>query len=317
MSLEGYLRHHFPELKISGKFRYFGCIYCGKDWKLWVNIVDERPWFYCFRCQRSGDQLTFVSDHLGVTRAEALEKIKSKSYDHETVESVALRKLRPPPGAIEYKPISILPREYQPIRITAIARDPIEELAYRYLTKQRKVHSTQIALHRIGYALAGRYDGCVILPVTRAGEIVYFTARAFSHNRFRYLNPKREEVTAGKSEVLFNYDQAVHYEEAELCEGYFDALAIGQHAMAMFGKTLSDAQAAMLLTAKPKPRRIGVRLDEDARYDCYRTVEQLRNLGFDAYPILISGDPGEQRDEPVIRAEASFSDLIRHRLQRP
>src|SRR5262249_48381779 len=244
-SLEAYVLAHYPKAKVSGDFLYIQCLYtdCRKADKLWINVKNVRPWYYCFRCQRSGDRLGFVALHRKITRLEARTVINGGAWQTPVLHPSDVLEIPwnlEPPVHFNCKSMllpSVLPDAYRPV--VPNGKTHLARLAYNYLLK-RGVSDDQLTIYRIGYAETGKYTGHIIFPVTRDAEPVYFVARAFlSTHGGKYLNPSKREVPGGlgKGDVLFNYDRAKLATRITLVEGIFDALAVGWTAMALLGKT--------------------------------------------------------------------------------
>jgi hypothetical protein len=106
----------------------------------------------------------------------------------------------------------------------------------------RGLSEFQIKKYDIRYCYTGRYSGRVVVPCYYQESIVTFVARditGYAHQK--YLNP-----TANKQgDFLFNYD-GVLGERVIVTEGVFDAMAIGDDAVASFGKSLSQRQLNLL-----------------------------------------------------------------------
>ncbi len=272
-----YMEANF-RVKYTGDFVSLDCPFCNATDKLHVRVANtDREWGWCFRCETWTDITKFVMAHRGLERFDAIAFIKRGEFTESLATALQRqeRKLKPRSQA------DVLPKEYEIVKLEPTGG--IEKLALRYLRK-RGLTDLQIVHHRIGYCSTGKYQGCVIVPTTRDGHVVYFVARAFLRPGVKYLNPSKEDVGTGKSEVIFNYDAARNAGSGIVCEGVFDALAMGHAGMAILGKRVSDEQLAMLLSFK----KLGVCLDNDARLERLELVEQLCRMGVDAYPMVPS-----------------------------
>lgn len=301
-SLQAYIEANF-DVKTSGEFIYFRCVFCDKPWKLWVNVGKNPPDGWCFRCHTWTDAVKLVMAHRGMERFAALEFMKKGEY----AESLATALQRAEPRRVIKVASQILPESYEPIGTDP--SDLNERMAVKYL-KGRGLTDLQIQEHAIGYASTGKYYGCIIVPVKKGGKVAYFVARAYLRSDVRYLNPSKAEIGTGKSEVVFNYDRASRFDEAFVCEGVFDALAMGERGMAIFGSDVSDEQMSMLL----KFKKLGVCLDPDAETEQNELVEKLFGFGIDAYPLKALGKDVSESGGKVERGERSFLSLMRTRM---
>jgi DNA primase len=297
-----YLEANF-NVKYSGDFIYLDCVFCNHREKLWINVNAERQWGWCFRCETWTDATKFIMNHRGLDRQEALEFLRRGDYSESL--AVALqrpeRKLKPKPRE------EILPPEFTPVPLNP--SKSYEKMALKYLRK-REVSDVQIVHHTIGYCATGKYYGCIIIPVSRANNVVYFVARAFMRPGVKYLNPSKDDIGTGKTEVIFNYDAARNLGDGIVCEGVFDALAMGARGMAILGKAISDDQLAMLMSFK----RLGVCLDNDAKRERLELVETLCRMGVDAYPMSPRGKDANEAHGVVDAGERSVLDQMKEQM---
>jgi hypothetical protein len=111
-----------------------------------------------------------------------------------------------------------------------------------------------------------------------------------------------------KSESLYGLPQALQsIGPIFLCEGVFDAWRLGPGALALFGKTLSNQQKA-LLGCHFSAREVVVMLDADAAEDARRIRDQLQRVRGPGSPQVViammpSGrtDPGECTQEELVQ----------------
>jgi hypothetical protein len=105
-----------------------------------------------------------------------------------------------------------------------------------------------------------------------------------------------------KSRLLYNLQNAIKADgPLVIVEGIFDAWAVGSNAVALFGKTLSDAQR-QLIVRHARGRSVVVWLDSDAQDDAVKLAGQVRASLRSAQarnPVLVATcppgvkDPGE------------------------
>ena len=119
-----------------------------------------------------------------------------------------------------------------------------------------------------------------------------------------------------KGAVLWNYDWAMKSQVIAVCEGVFDAMAVGRCAIATFGKGVSDTQTSMLLQG-PWKLILGM-LDPDAEKENRFMCASLKARGGVAVPVTLQGykDAGEapqleiwqQIDEALRKAGGDLRD---------
>ena len=110
-----------------------------------------------------------------------------------------------------------------------------------------------------------------------------------------WLKPPKYFTMPGmdKGALLWNYDWARKSEIVAVCEGVFDAIAVGRCAVATLGKGVSDAQMHMLVQG-PWKLILGM-LDPDARKENETLCETMKGKGGCAVPVNLEGykDAGE------------------------
>lgn len=165
--------------------------------------------------------------------------------------------------------------------------------AYEYLIA-RGMTDESIMMYRIGYCHDGRYSGRLIIPTLNEDDGVdYFVARSFYiASGPPYINPGNSEFYKHKSEVLFNYCQACTKTHLVICEGVFDAIAVGPNAVAIFGKTISPKQEKLIRLSKSI--NITVALDGDAHREAITLAHKLTGYGrqISVAHFLPDSDPG-------------------------
>jgi len=235
--------------------------------------------------------LNIVRDVLGYTPAalalrrgvvEEAPKVDSSKYVKEVIKRLQ-------GGEDEEKPKIIgLPKEF--VRLTLPPASPADHLFYNYL-RYRGVTDNEIDDYGLGYCAGGRYGGFLVFPFYMHGMPVYFTTRAVLGPPMKSLNPK-----AGRRFFLFNYDRAIQYPHIVITEGPLDAIAAGPNAVALTGKSISDAQIRLL--DRTTVERITILLDADAERDALK-MQDLLNTRLDTevdVVLLPSGDPAENRE---------------------
>ena len=252
-----------------------------------VNLLTGK--WYCYSCQKGGTAQTFmrllqIKDYEPTVDYDQLETLEEMLRDE--VKSLRPTWLNYPEG------FSF---------ITGKEDGILGKGASRYLIEERNLTLRQILEYRIGYCYKGYYRGRVIIPtLDDSGQVLYFVARSFLKGvKVPYLNPSNE-IATGKTEVLFNYQNACTLSQIVVCEGVFDAMAVGQNGVAVFGKTISSQQANLLVTANPK--EIIVALDGEAYQEALDIGKVLDSYGL---PVRVAHLPGEEDPASLTRMELS------------
>jgi DNA primase len=145
--------------------------------------------------------------------------------------------------------------------------------ALQYL-KGRGINVSKIRNLQFKVAVAGHYEGRIMMPIIENGEVVNFIARDYltRKNALRYTGPTLTDGWLPKSECLFNLDSVVRGEEAILVEGVLDSLSITSPSpvVALLGKSLSPTQLSKLL--RKKLGKITVLLDGSDEKEYFKTT---------------------------------------------
>lgn len=133
--------------------------------------------------------------------------------------------------------------------------------ARKYM-KSRGFKISQLERAGIGYCDKGEYKAHIIIPYYIWGELIYFNARKFMGAGAKFNNPKEEDIGIGKNQVLYNQDALFTYNTVWLLESATNCLTMGDKAVGLGGKTLSETQISTILRSPAK--RFIVGLDRDA-----------------------------------------------------
>ncbi len=280
------------------------CPFCRSDRLRWRHDPPAKMAWICWGpgCHRSGDTIELVMALERLERIDAIGYIVDGYVGGDA--PTELRELAqvavPSRVVLERLPVIPHPQGFELLDWRAPAHAP----AFAYLIGERGLTHEQIVHYRIGYARAGRLARYVVFPVHMDGGLVYWQARAtwdppkgLSRDQRKAwekatayrktLNPLNEEQRAGASEVLFNYDGARVAEHVVVCEGPIDAIKVGTHAVALFGKVASPTKVERLL--RMAARRYTVYLDpgEEERERALALCEQLSDFA----PTFVTQPP--------------------------
>ena len=197
---------------------WYKCPYCKhhKE-KLSINVTNQK--WQCWVCGKKGRKIINIFKSLNINRNKILEL---GTLLKENVNVNALRN----------DEVVSLPMEYQPLSI--IQNTPDYRNAINYIRK-RNLDKYDILRYSIGYAESGPYSGMIIIPsFNDDGVLNYFTSRAYYETDFKHKNPK-------VSKDIVGYDLFINWREPiVLVEGSFDAIAVGDNAIPIFGKIIGQ-----------------------------------------------------------------------------
>jgi len=274
-----YLKDNFTVKDISGDEVKVNCPRCpegDEDGHLWIN--KKYGFGHCFKCDWAPSfrkKLRLIDKSVS---ASAFEKAAASLTTVDDV--VDIPQISWPDG------IEFLPSD-----------SPFGKLAMSYLEKTRKFDAVRVCeRYKLAVCSSGRMMGRIIFPIFEEGKLVYYQGRSIFGKEPTYLNPPKDEKGRGKSEYLFNLDVAAQEEIVFLVEGFFDAMRMGDSAIPLLGKTLSETQLEKLILAGIK--RVCVCLDTDAKKESLKVAEMLSNQLITYICWLSAGDPDKMFEKP-------------------
>lgn len=208
------------------------CPSCKKPDKFGVNLVSDRT--NCFSCSWHPRPLSAIKI------IENLETIGDAWKFVGTFDDVEF--LEPPLELLEAKK-NKLPESF---RLLSFGSSMFSKLARKSMSK-RGFDVDELTLKGIGYCTRGDYAGRIVLPYISGGEMVYYTARKFIDQGPKFKNPKTEDFGIGKKLLMYNVDSLAIYKKIYIVESVTNALTLGDNAIALGGKVLSQYQKNQIL----------------------------------------------------------------------
>ena len=262
------------------------CPVCGESrYRLYVNT--ETGALYCHNCQFKGTIVNLIQavEHIPYFQAKQIildyNPIEyTPHYTQQAIDENDVGKFAN--IAKRYVP---LPEEYQKLDDCV---NHTAEKARKYLHK-RGITDNQISYHNIGVCCTGEYKNRVIIPIYNNNVMEFWVARDITGKAaLKEKSPHNEPYQLGKSDVLFNIDNAArNYGTIVLSEGIFDALSWGHIGVALLGKTLYNSQLNTILQYKPYlDGEIFVALDADA-LDATKDVAYKLSAFFNVHVVSI------------------------------
>jgi len=279
---------------------YF-CPFCNHyKRKLEVNL--ETGLYHCWVC-----------DVKGKSFGSFLRKMKAPREMRERLVAITgdLRILQKRKKSLNPDEV-VLPEEFYPL---CKERDSIEyKNALAYML-DRGVTMDDIIRYNIGYCETGEYQFRVVIPsYDEEGKLNFFVTRHYYNipNRPSYKNcPYNRDIVGFESFV--NYDIPIN-----IVEGAFDAFAVRQNVIPLFGKFMSKKLILSLIGNQV--RRVNMILDNDALKDALKNSRRLMSYGIEVHLIRLDGkDPSAIGFGAVNRMirnskSLSFRDIIKYKL---
>lgn len=247
----------------NGWLRVPVCPYCGREQKMGINLTTYRT--NCFRCNEHPSPAQMVMD---IENFETYnELINFLKHGEFTELEFKEEKVDLP----DQKPV-YLPEHF---KIITQGTSHIAKITRSYV-ERRGFSPNDLAKLGVGYCTGGDYFGYLILPFYSEGSLVYFNARLVIGNGPRYNNPPKSVTGIGKEFLIYNSDALNLYNQVFICEGVFNALTMGERAIATMGKAVSRAQINKLI--KSPVKRFILLLDPDAKKQAIDLALKLVNF---------------------------------------
>lgn len=257
--------------------------------KLEVNL--ETGQWHCWTCDIKGS-------YLGSLLSKVKAPKKYRDQIHQLTGDIRLMRRKKKSDSSEL----VLPDEFISM---ATPSDSIEYKNAKCYLKKRKILDEDICRYNIGYCEEGEYANHIIIPSYDAdGKLNFFIGRRYYdvENSISYKKPNIPMNIVG-FECFVNYNHPLN-----LCEGVFDAMAIRNNAIPLFGKYLQPKLKAAIIINKVK--QVNMILDNDAIKDAIKNYQYLTRLGVEVNVIKLDGkDPsvlGYERIHKLIRESTPF-----------
>jgi len=161
--------------------------------------------------------------------------------------------------------------------------------------------------------LHGQYQNRIIIPsYDSEGILNYFVGRDFYKSTMKYKNPPIQKDIIG-------FDLYVDWSEPIiLCEGVFDAMAIKNNTIPLFGKTILPKLEKKIVEKRVK--NIVIVLDDDAFKDSLKMIDKFLNMGIRVDFVKLKGkDPSDLGYKKMIHhlnesTEVNFKELMRMKI---
>lgn len=252
--------------------------------KLEINTITGK--YHCWVCGLSGTSLKTLFKKLGLS-SEYLGQIykNTETYRKHPQDDISSILEMFSERKVEQTVQLVLPQEYRSFYdddLTLVGRH-----ALKYL-KSRKITKYDVLRYNIGYCDGGQFHGRVLIPsYDSSGKLNFYSTRSvFEDAKMKYVNSYSSKDIIG-FEMFVDYNQPI-----TLVEGAFDAIAIRNNAIPLFGKTLSNKLKSSLICNTV--RKVNIVLDNDALFDSIRISEFLLKNNIETKVVKLDGkDPSE------------------------
>lgn len=184
-----------------------------------------------------------------------------------------------------------------------LAKGIFAEAARKYLGG-RGVTEDMLLKYSVALGKQDRLWGRIIFPLYEDHQLVYYQARAIGKGTPKYLNPTETDDCLGKSHVVGYIDLLEPGDPFVITEGLMSAWGasalLGCPAVALLGKTISDAQVVKL--ANKRPGRCTLMLDPDVEQWQIRDVyKKLNSWGIPCDIVFLKEETGDPWDMYVTK----------------
>lgn len=239
----------------------------------------------CYNCAWGGNAIDFIRELQGLSYGESLDILnfyaEYKPLPASVFDEVFDKIFLEGKEVNLNKKVVPLPKDFKLLHGTkALTSKPFIDYA-----KSRGLTDEQIELHGVGFCPEGEIklengksfylkERLIIQVFNEKGEPVYWMGRALRGNaKPKTFNPVGTANSYGKTDVVFNLNNARKHDVCVITEGVFDATTVGSNGVALFGKTMNVKQLVQILNAKFK--RVYVMLDNDALKNAIDVCEML------------------------------------------
>lgn len=203
-----------------------------------------------------------------------------------------------------------LPKEAKPLYDESVSVQKLHALKFLY---ERGLTDEDILRYNLHYCLSGVYQNRIIIPSYDSdGVLNYFVGRDFYKGGMKYKNPPIPKDIIG-FDLYINWDEPI-----VLCEGVFDAIAIKNNSIPLFGKTILPKLYEKII--KNRVKHIIISLDEDAFKDSLKMIKKFFDAGISVnFVKLTETDPSElgyikMIDKLNTSIEVNFKELMRMKI---
>lgn len=252
------------KLKKSTKGWYrCDCYYCGGNFTFGLNL--EKTKAHCFKCGEAKRPLELLMDIENFDKLQDAYKLINLQEEYERYDGHLST------SKVEYETLDLPPS----FKILGTGGDSLLGKSALNYVKKRKFNPDKLALKGVGYCTEGDYCGYLVFPIYRKGELIFFQGRKFTGSGPKMRNPPEEDFGIGKTQIIYNADALYIYNRVRLVESITNAETIGDTAIAILGKSISQKQLSEIIGSPCE--EIVIILDKDAWDKAIDLAMQLVN----------------------------------------
>lgn len=295
--LDKALKSKGQSLKKTNEYMYWSPFISHHKPKLQVNI--ETGKWHCWVSNQGGHNLFQLLKQLGAPRElyKELSDVVGSTYytsDKKDKKEVVLN----------------LPKEAKPLWNGG---DSLQKLHALKFVMERGLTLSDIIRYNLHYCTEGIYNNRIIIPSYDSdGVLNYFVGRDFYKGGMKYKNPPIPKDIIG-------FDLYIDWSEPIiLCEGVFDAMAIKNNSIPLFGKTILPKLYKKIVEKKVSD--ITICLDDDAFDDSLKITSKFMDNGIRVNFVKLQGkDPSDLGYKNMIThlntsTEVNFKELMRMKI---
>ena len=295
--LDKALKSKGNKLKKTNEYMYWSPFVQHHNPKLQVNI--ETGKWHCWVSNQGGHNLFQLLKQVNADRIlfkELSDAVGSTYYTSDKKDDKQI--------------ILNLPKEAKPLWNGG---DSVQKLHALKFIMERGLTMEDVVRYNLHYCLNGVYQNRIIVPSYDSnGQLNYFVGRDFYKGGMKYKNPPIPKDIIG-FDLYIDWSQPI-----VLCEGVFDAIAIKNNSIPLFGKTILPKLFEKILTKKVK--HIIISLDEDAFQDSLKMIKKFFDNGISVnFVKLTNSDPSDLGYKKMIdkletSTEVNFKELMRMKI---
>jgi len=265
--------------------------------KLQVNVQTGK--WHCWVSNQGGHNLFQLLKQVGAPRELYKELSDTLGTSYYTSEKK------------DDKQITLsLPKEAKPLWNGGDSVQKLHALKFVY---ERGLDMSDVIRYNLHYCLNGIYQNRIIIPSYDSnGQLNYFVGRDFYKGGMKYKNPPVPKDIIG-------FDLYVNWSEPIiLCEGVFDAMAIKNNSIPLFGKTILPKLYKKIV--ENQVSHITICLDDDAFKDSIDMASKFMDNGIEVNFVKLKGkDPSDLGYKNMINqldtsTGMNFKELMRMRI---
>ena len=203
-----------------------------------------------------------------------------------------------------------LPKEAKPLWNGGDSVQKLHALKFIY---ERGLDMSDVIRYNLHYCLNDIYQNRIIIPSYDSnGQLNYFVGRDFYKGGMKYKNPPVPKDIIG-------FDLYVNWSEPIiLCEGVFDAMAIKNNSIPLFGKTILPKLYKKIV--ENRVSHVTICLDDDAFKDSIEMASKFMDNGIEVNFVKLKGkDPSDLGYKNMINqldtsTGMNFKELMRMKI---